>query len=210
MHLVRLIAVAATAGALAGCGADGDARPRASATPSPTRTAERPIAPPTVTYDLTKDPDAWPALRGGVLALRRGPATLVPAPDPGPVPVRVEAEVVLPDRGRAGVFCGPYGLAVGADGGYALYRLGRGAPDPVFERRLDASGRSDPGEPTLVRLVCVPGALGFQINASPLSYAKNTDAPVESTDRVGALAVGPGGRARFNAFGIGEAPRPGG
>jgi len=206
-----ILGAAAAVAALASCGGGGDAEPAPPAA-EPTPAAERPVAAPEVAYDLRRDPGAWPALAGGVLELDAGPATLVPAPRPAPPPVRVEAELELPERGRAGVFCGDYGLAVGADGGYAIYRLAeREAPEPLLDGRLDASGRSDPGEPTLVRLVCGGEAVGFQINASPLSYAKTAAgaATRDPSGTVGAFGVGPSGeRARFLAFGIGGAPQP--
>jgi len=198
--------------ALAGCGGADDpppAEPGAKRTPA----AERPVAAPRVAYDLRKNPGAWPALEGGVLELGGRSATLVPAPERAPAPVRVEAELELPERGRAGVYCGATGLAVGADGGYALYSLaGPGAPERGPSGRLDASGRADPGEPTLLRLVCGPESVGFQINASPLSYVKTPQAAAGSgSDEVGAFGTGPAGqRARFLAFGIGGAPQPGG
>lgn len=205
-----IIGATAAAAALAGCGGDdGGAEPAEQAAKS-SPAAGRPVAAPEVAYDLREDPGAWPALEGGVLELDAGRATLVPAPKRSAPPVRVEAELELPERGRAGVFCGAYGLAVGTDGGYAIYRLANaGEPERVLDGRLDASGRADPGEPTLVRLVCGGEAIGFQINASPISYAKTAGAADAGSSAVGAFGVGPAGaRARFLAFGIGSAPQP--
>jgi hypothetical protein len=193
MHRLRLILITAL---LAGCGG-ADAPERSAATPTPA---------PGVKLDLRRDADAWPGLPGGKLAL--GDPALVDAPEPIGPPSNVVAQLVLPASGRAGVFCGRYGVAVGADGRYGVYRLVEGkSPDEVLKGRVEKGGRSDPGEPWVVRLVCGerngddPVAIGFMINASPIAYAKDDDpSGTEDPGRVGALGIGSGEDARYLQF----------
>ncbi len=206
MHRLRLTLAAAAAG-LAGCGGGGGEPVASSPTPTPAASTAA-AGQPAVRFDLRRDPDAWPALGGGKLPLRDAVPVLAAAAKPVGPPSRVEAEVVLPSRGRAGVFCGRYGLAVAADGRFALYRLTQdAAPEQVLAGRLEPGGRSDPGEPTLVRLLCAersagrPVSLGFMINASPLRFAEDRDpGGEEQPGRVGAFGLGPGGEARYLAF----------
>jgi len=186
MHPLRVIAAAAAL-LFAACGSEPQER---AAAPAPRHELD---------VDLRKHP--WPGLDNNH-------TKLVPAPiEVGP-PSNVQAQLILPSRGRAGVFCGRYGVAAGADGRYGVYRLVEGrAPERVHGGRVEPGGRSDPGEPTVVRLVCGerrkgrPVVIGFMINASPIAFAQDDDPRgAEAPGRVGALRIGPARDARYLRF----------
>lgn len=203
MRHVRLTLIAAVL-AFAGCGAE-EERP-APTRAAATATAKPDTGPPlrSIKFDLRGHPNSWPALPGATLRLPSSdPATAELVYKVGP-PTRVEAEIVLPARGRAGVFCGRYAVAVAADGDYALYRDSK----PVLEGRVEPGGRSDPGEATLVRLLCDEGSIGFMINASPISFARDTAAGDDDrAGRVGAFGIGPGDDVRYLAFAASESAK---
>ena len=191
MRHVRLILAALI---LAGCGA----AERPAEPPRPAATAKAGTS--AITFDLRGDPNAWPALPGATLPLPSSePVTAELGAKVGP-PARVEAEIVLPARGRAGVFCDAYALAVAADGTYALYR----DDEPVVEARLEPGARSDPGEPTLVRLLCDGRSVGYMINAGPIQFARDAKPGGGDAGRVGAFGIGPGENARYLAFAASE------
>jgi len=189
---MRHVRVALVALVLAGCGAEEAERVK-PAGPVATATAG------TITLDLRARPEAWPALPGGTLRLPSSqPEKVVLDQAVGP-PARVEAEIVLPSRGRAGVHCGQYAFAVAADGTYALYRDTK----PVVDGRLEPGARSDPGEPTLVRLLCDGRRVGFMVNAGPIQFARDSKRAAPS-GIVGAFGIGPGGDAKYLAFAASE------
>lgn len=188
MHQLRLILLAAVAALVCACGADESEPTPVAATPTPTPAGA-------IELDLRRDPDAWPELPGG----RLEPDALVAAPETVGPPSNVQAELILPARGRAGVFCGGYGLVAGADGRYAIHRLAD--EKEVLDGRAEAGGRSDPGEPTVLRLVCDGDSIGFMVNASPIAFARDErPAPDARPGQVGVLSIGAGEDARVLQF----------
>ena len=78
----------------------------------------------------------------------------------------------------------------------------------MLDGQVEPGGRSDPGEPTLVRLLCDEGSVGFMINASPIQFARDTTAGDDGdAGRVGAFGIGPGENARYLAFAASESAK---
>lgn len=144
--------------------------------------------PPTVTYDLTRTATGWRVTpqvgaRPGVglrVSARQGATTTVaPVSVPAGAPVTVEATLVLPAAGSAGVFCrgssGSFGYAATVDrrGAWRLFR------DDGVEV---GSGRTVPprrgGAPVRLALTC--GAPDGE--AVPFTVVRDEERPVRAAD----------------------------
>lgn len=227
--LLTVLGVALAAVAAAGCGGGGDgdgpAPPNGDERP-PAGADRRPVLDQEESFtDRFTEPGRWspPAVVGdGTLSLRaddgQDATTTAPYEAPaGAAGVMVEALVRLDGPGRIGLFClGPPGAATAyllwydPAGPVTIVRRDGATETVVGRAPVDPTSRSDPGEETLLRLLCAQTAdginLGHTVNASPIDTT--------ITDDGGSLPSGPlrsgvavrggagGSTARVSDFGV--------
>lgn len=115
-----------------------------------------------------------------------------------------EAAVNLPATGTAGLVCGlgtpevDVTMLLDAEGTLTVAQ----GDTVLAEAALTDVERSDPGEPTLLRLLCATGAdatlaVAYAVNATPLAFVEGTPGGVQ---RLGLLAAG--GDVTVQAFGV--------
>jgi hypothetical protein len=204
--------------ALAGCGGDDEPpaaeRPAGTATPAATRDPAAGSFPdrPQHADDFADRASGWPAAgyRRGAYAVADG-AVLAPWPvRPATRGTLSEATLAPPDGGAAGLLCRAsadggtgYALLLGADGRVRLLRFEDGRASTLKEHRLTPNERADPGEPSLLRLVCGSGApggpvtLAYTVNATPYGYVADERA-VDPGDRAHVGLIAQDGQAVFD------------
>lgn len=178
-------------------------------------------------YDLSERPGGWrsqPAddrssagfVAGGYLLRAVKESLWVAAPpeiEPGNRGSFTEVEMTLVEgAGAAGLFCRGvpgsrtgYGLTIGTDERWAVWRFLNGERETLDRGRLDATVLSEPGDPNLLRLICGTGGEGepvtiaFTINATDLAGVRDPKGlPIPASGRVGLLAL-PYDDGRFEA-----------
>lgn len=205
---------------LAGCGGE-DERPAPAATPEPAATPAGSFPDrPQLADDFSDTGSGWRAsgYAGGAYRLRAGGdavSAFAPARvEPGNRGTLSEVAVQAPRGGAAGLVCRSspdrrtgYALLLHGRSEVQLVRLEDGAAETLKVHALTPNERSDPGEPTLLRLACGTGApgtpvtLGYTVNATPYGFVADRDSvePGRSA-RVGVVARG--GTARFDEFAL--------
>jgi hypothetical protein len=202
---------------LAGCGGDEEraATPQPAATPAgsfPDR--------PQFADDFSDPGSGWAAggYRDGAYRLHGGAdAVAAFAPvrvEPGNRGTLSEAAVVAPRAGAAGLSCRMsadrrtgYVLLLYGRSRIQLVRLDDGRAETLKAHALTPNERSDPGEPTLLRLGCGTGepgspvTLSYTVNATPYGFVADRDG-VDPGGSARAGIVARDGAARFDEFAL--------
>ena len=220
---MRLLALAVSLAALAGCGGDDDTakapKPTATPTVTPDPAAGSFPSRPQVIETFSKPGSGWPrdGYRNGsfLLPARGSAAALAPRPvEPATRGTLSEVTVRVPKGGAAGLLCRGsadggtgYGLLLSSRSKVQLLRLENGKVRVIKQHFLTPNERSDPGKPSLLRLGCGTGAPGepitliYAINATPFGYVTDQDSvDPGSAARVGLLARD--GVAQFDNFAL--------
>jgi hypothetical protein len=208
--------------ALAGCGGERAARveappkaPKATPDPAAGSFPDRPQ----LVETFSKPGSGWPrdGYREGAFVLPGRGSAAVLAPRtvrPATRGTLSEVTVRVPSRGAAGLLCRAsadggtgYGLLLDAQAKVRLLRLEDGKVTVLKQHRLTPNERSDPGQPTLMRLGCgsaepgQPLTLIYSLNATPYGYvADRASVDPGETAHVGLLARD--GAAVFDDFGL--------
>lgn len=153
----------------------------------------------------------------GPLAVR-GVLTAGAAVSPGRRGTLVEAAVHPPRRGYVGAFCrgsrdaaSGYAILVDRAGRVRVERREAGAVTVLRRVNLARNERSDPGEPTLLRIACgagrpgAPATIAFTVNASPYAYvADMRSLPAGDATSAGLLSTRGSARADHAAVWLAE------
>jgi hypothetical protein len=205
---------------LAGCGGE-DERPAPAATPEPTATPAGSFPDRPQLADDFSDPGSGWAASGydaGAYRLPAGAdAVSAFAPvrvDPSNRGTLAEVAVEAPRGGAAGLGCR---MSADRRTGYVLLLYGRsriqlvrledGHAETLKAHALTPNERSDPGEPTLLRLGCgtgepgTPMTLSYTVNATPYGFVGDRES-VDPGGSARAGVVARGGIARFDEFAL--------